>query len=179
MGRTSHIMVDLETLGTDPDAAVVAIGAVKFNKKRIIDEFEAYIPPGSARVFGRSSEDTERWWSQQADHVRNKVLGGNEPPGHACERFSEFCKGVEGQIWAKPVHFDLPILRHFYKQLGLEFPFHFRREKDAATMIFTAKEHGVKFGDLLDLENKHDPLADARVQANMMIRVWDRLNFRR
>lgn len=169
MSSRMHVMLDIETVGGPPDGAVVAIGAVKFNKKRIISEYEAYIPKGSALLYGKKDEGTELWWSKQDPEIRAKVFGGSEAPVGACNRFIEFCKGAE-LVWAKPITFDCVVTRHLFRQLGLEFPFHFRKERDASTLISLAKEHGLKFGDIVNA-SKHDPLSDARTQALQIMKI--------
>jgi DNA polymerase III epsilon subunit-like protein len=178
MGRRTMVMVDLETLATSPQAAVVAIGAVKFTSKEIVDGFEAYIPPASAGLCGDVAPKTVEWWSKQDPSIRAKVFGGNEAPLAACKRFAEFCEGSDF-VWAKPTTFDITVLRHLFKQMGLEFPFHFRGERDARTLIAVAKEYGVKFNEILEGQAKHDPLDDSRVQALQVIKILKKMRFDR
>jgi hypothetical protein len=172
-----HVMIDIETVAGPPDGAVVAIGAVKFTKGEILDRFEAYIPMGNAILYGVQDADTMGWWETQEAEVRAKVFGGSEAPYDACMRLGYFSRGAD-LVWAKPPTFDITILRHLYKQMGLTFPFHFRAERDARTLIALAAGYGVKYDDCYEGSTKHDPLSDALVQTMQIQKCLNLLTFR-
>jgi exodeoxyribonuclease VIII len=70
-----HIMLDLETMGTRPDAPIVAIGAVAFNAMGVTDEtFYRVVSLHSAVRFGAVIDpSTVMWWLQQGDSARNAL----------------------------------------------------------------------------------------------------------
>ena len=58
-----HLMIDLETLATSPNAAILTIGACKFDPKAqdIHSQFYERIQLGSQEGYGRIiNEDTRR-----------------------------------------------------------------------------------------------------------------------
>ena len=72
-------MIDLETLGTDPTAPIVAIGAVFFDPKtgELGVEFSATIDFESACERRTPDASTIKWWLKQSDDARAKVIRGN------------------------------------------------------------------------------------------------------
>ncbi|NJN05272.1 MAG: 3'-5' exoribonuclease [Rhodobacteraceae bacterium] len=57
-----HIMIDLETLSTQPDARLLSIGAVSYTDSTILDD--VYLPVQD--VGGHVCPDTVAWWLTQA-----------------------------------------------------------------------------------------------------------------
>jgi len=67
----THIMVDLETLSTNYNAAILAIGAVKFStEKGCYDRFYQVVKtPPEVKGF-HVSADTLHWWTKQSEEAR-------------------------------------------------------------------------------------------------------------
>ena len=75
---TTHVMIDLETLGTTPDAVILSIGGVKFdpNGDRIFDEFIYKLDIDEQQQRGRTTnEDTMSWWATQPRAVIESAFG--------------------------------------------------------------------------------------------------------
>src|SRR4051794_11270840 len=77
-GRRSsdmEVMVDLETMGLDPDAAIVAIGATKFTLgEEPVSTFYANVDLGDCLSLGLTvSASTIMWWLQQ-EHAARAAL---------------------------------------------------------------------------------------------------------
>jgi len=70
-----HIMIDLETMGTRPNAPIVAIGAVAFNAMGVTDKtFYRVVSLHSAVRSGAVIDpSTVLWWLQQGDSARNAL----------------------------------------------------------------------------------------------------------
>jgi len=69
-------MIDLETMSTRPNAAIVAIGAVAFNfaTLEIGPKFYTVIDLRSAQDVGLHVDgDTVLWWLQQNDAARSQL----------------------------------------------------------------------------------------------------------
>ena len=73
-----HVMIDIETLSTTPDAVVMSVGAVKFDPK-------ATRPPTNKTLWRPDideqterdrhvSESTLEWWSKQPAHIQEDAF---------------------------------------------------------------------------------------------------------
>ena len=64
----TQVMIDLESLGTKPGSALVALGAVKFGNGEILAEFYERIDVESCVQLGLEMDtSTVMWWLKQAD----------------------------------------------------------------------------------------------------------------
>jgi DNA polymerase III epsilon subunit-like protein len=178
-----HAMVDIETLSSAPDAAVVGIGLVVFTNTKIVDWWEGYIDPNEA--IGTRSDTTKEWWSQQHKIVHDTVFGGIELPETIAWQMSQFIEETKPHtIWAGPVTFDVPILRNLFRQVNIKFPFHYRAERDCRTLMKLAKEYGMKYDGVLERTEerlgtrffKHNPLHDAMFQTIATQKALNYLN---
>lgn len=128
----NHIMLDIETMGHQPDAAIVAIGAVKFcpETNTINDKFYERIFLKSAADFGLTTDpDTIIWWLKQSERARRQVtndLASTLPT--ALEHFADFC-GHNPIIWGNGSDFDNVILATAYKKTGMSQPWKFRNNR--------------------------------------------------
>jgi len=79
---THHIMLDLETMGKGPEAAIVSIGAVEVlvDDGYIGREFYAPVDLQSAMDTGAKVDaSTIMWWLKQSDAARAALDVGNLP----------------------------------------------------------------------------------------------------
>ena len=69
-------MLDLETMGKGPSAAIVTIGAVFFDPMtgELGAEFEAHIDLRDSARFGEIDPDTVLWWLGQSDEAIARPL---------------------------------------------------------------------------------------------------------
>ena len=88
-----HLMVDLETLATSPDAVILTIGAVTFDpaSNKIFDKLYYRVDVESCDRLGMTvNDDTVEWWSKQAADVQTEAFA--ELPQRnsqvSCERYS-------------------------------------------------------------------------------------------
>ena len=71
-----HIMLDLETMGTGPNAAITAIGAVKFDpdKGEIVETFYFKVNlESSVKQGGVIDASTVIWWLGQNEEARAEM----------------------------------------------------------------------------------------------------------
>lgn len=169
------VMLDLETLGTQPGCVILTLGAVKFNPYKI--ELEPgpglYIRPDVDEQIARGrevQEDTLEWWTRQNEEVREEALGteGRVPVEQMYKELNKFLVGVDN-IWAQGPVFDIAILENLYKQYGWPTPWQFWQVSDSRTLF---KVHGDprKKTDLL-----HNALADCVSQAVAVQQIYHRL----
>jgi len=137
---TTHVMLDLETLGTRPDCVILTLGAVKFNPYTLQDPGPGlYIRPDADEQIARGREvqqDTINWWMQQAEDVREEALGteGRVSVEEMYRDLNRFLVGVDC-IWAQGPVFDIAILENLYRQYGWPTPWQFWQIRDSRTLF--------------------------------------------
>ena len=169
-------MLDLESLGTRPDCAILTLGAIKFNPY-VLDSFgdSLYlrIDVNEQLALGREvQEDTLTWWSTQAEDVREEALGeGNRVSlTEMYRQLNRFCVGATN-IWCQGPAFDIVILENIYRQMGWPTPWQFWQIRDSRTLF------GVH-GDPRE-KNKaglHNALEDCVSQAQGVQQIFHRNN---
>lgn len=173
---TQHVMFDFETLGIDNDAAVVALGAVKFNPMgAITDEFYARIDLQSSVNAGLTlSASTILWWLGQSDAARAELTDKNlerYPLQQALVAFSEWLiqdlddenefpppRGAF-ELWSNGAK-DMAWIESAYKAAGLVLPFHYGDWRDFRTERDRWPQVAYTYGG-----TAHNALDDARNQA--------------
>lgn len=170
-------MIDLETLSVENDAAIIAIGTVIFDEKDIIGRQELLLDPRF--VPGHRSNSTLEWWGQQDPAVFKKMMSGTLMAVEACAELGAFLdshKPVD-EVWANAPQFDLIILRRLFKVCKMEFPIHFRNERDFRTLIQLARSHAVRVNDAYRGRIAHSAVSDAEAQAKAVQIVLRTLRF--
>ncbi|TPN04478.1 3'-5' exonuclease [Mesorhizobium sp. B2-1-2] len=176
--KFTHCMIDLETLGTAPNAPVVAIGAVYFDPDTgtLGDTFDMAIDVEDAIKYGSVSGSTLKWWLGQSDAARQKVVRGTAPAPRVFEAFHGFClkHGSDIRPWGNGSSFDITILEYaFDRILERPAPWKFWAVRDCRTIkelaegivVFDAKLEGVA----------HNALDDAKHQAKWVSAYWQGL----
>ena len=134
------IMLDLESLGTRPDCAILTLGAVKFDPftpDAFGDSLYFRIDVDEQLALGREiQQDTLNWWARQADDVREEALGeeGRVSLETMYRDLNRFCVGVEN-IWCQGPAFDIVILENIYRQQGWPTPWQFWQIRDSRTLF--------------------------------------------
>jgi hypothetical protein len=134
------VMLDLESLGTRPDCAILTLGAVKFDPftpDRFGDSLYLRIDVDEQLALGREvQQDTLIWWSNQAEDVREEALGEGNRVGleSMYRQLNRFLVGVEN-IWCQGPAFDIVILENIYRQLGWPTPWQFWQIRDSRTLF--------------------------------------------
>jgi hypothetical protein len=87
---TDRIMLDLETLGREPGAAVLSISAVRFDADHVGETFARSIDLQSCEAAGLTIDaETLEWWLGQ-DAAAREVLTGGVPLADALADFAAF-----------------------------------------------------------------------------------------
>lgn len=166
---TNHIMLDLETLGTTPNAAIISIGACKFNPWAdggIDDRFHAHITFESAMKYGRADPDTILWWMNTGPHAREAMLAAQDNAVELDEALSVFADWFGSEpllVWGNGAAFDNVILRNAFKATGIECPWGYGYDRCFRTLKNLAMVMKPPFEGV-----KHDALADAVHQATWL-----------
>jgi hypothetical protein len=139
----SHdIMIDLETLGTTPDAVILSIGAVRFDLHAglIFDAHEDDLFYRAVRIDSQPdrkiSGDTIAWWMAQTKEAQTVFT---EPRGELFAALVDLHHWIDAtpstapQVCSNGADFDLPILNHAFGQNTLPLPWN--PTPDAATAL--------------------------------------------
>lgn len=157
-----RVMVDIETLGLEPGAAILSIGAVRFDTAELGETFYRSVSLQSCQEAGLTIDaDTLDWWLGQDDAVTG-ILSGGDKLGEVLFDFSEFC-GDADEIWAFSPSFDCEMLSAAYDAVDQPVPWSYRDERDARTIA--ALPYAVEAEQDGD---EHDALDDAKYQAWMV-----------
>jgi hypothetical protein len=193
----ADVMVDVETLSKRPGAAILSIGAARFNPH------EGLVHPSkSAHMQGKSQfylvinnldssnrgfsadPDTMRWWKKQAiwPELSMAIMSSDVTVVQAAKRFVEFLDqshaGGGVKVWANSPSFDIAILRAMCKVVDVDLPIQYRNEMDYRTIMELAYPHRQDRPDRpLELNQLplHHALGDAVSQANDIVKATQRL----
>jgi hypothetical protein len=169
----THIMLDLETLGTGNDAVILSIGAVKFDAENIIDRFHIAIDPETCTKFGlKMDASTVMWWlGPTLGEARESLLNNAtvDLPS-ALYGFTDWVGDDEPTIWGNGSTFDNVILRSAYRAVGLDYPTSFRLDHCYRTIRSLAP--GIEV-DRIGVH--HNALDDAEYQARTMQAIMKHL----
>lgn len=167
---TKRVMVDLETLGLGPKSVILSIGAVKFSREGLGEEFYRSVDMESCAEAGLNIEaGTLQWWFQQDSQVQD-ILTGGDSLEEVLDDFTDFY-GDSEEIWANSPTADCEWLKGAYEAVGLEVPWGFRQERDYRTL------RALPGAVWVDREgNEHDALDDAKHQARKAYKTLNRYN---
>jgi hypothetical protein len=120
---TTHAMIDIETLGTNPDCVVLSVGAVKFDPYTSNEPHSKTLwrPGVDEQLKADRSVDqgTLEWWSKQADHIREEAFSefGRVDLDMFFKDLNRYLVGVD-KIWCQGPQFDMVILEDLYRQFN-------------------------------------------------------------
>ena len=161
------VMIDIETLSSESNAAVIQIGACAFDIGGDVGEpFSILVKPDLLKT--PASLSTVCWWMKQNESAREHVAKCDtegKSPDFALimldDYISENCH-PDVDVWAMPPEFDLVILRHLGNTVGRAMPWRFDRTRDLRTL---EKLAGATKKDRAIATVAHDAGWDAHAQA--------------
>lgn len=143
--EVAHIVLDLETLSTRPDALVLSIGAVGLNKHGQIlsgAEFHLALDQKEQATRRHVSLDTIQWWMQQSQEAIDASFGAPTSNQafvtNALTAFKEYVDQWSARglvcVWGNGCGFDNVILASLYQDWGMQAPWDFRNDRDMRTI---------------------------------------------
>ncbi|MCZ6026991.1 3'-5' exoribonuclease [Escherichia coli] len=176
----THMMIDLETMGKNPDAAVISIGAIFFDPQTgdIGPEFSKTIDLDTAG--GVIDRDTVKWWLKQSREAQSAILADEIPLDDALLQLREFIDENSGeffvQVWGNGTSFDNVILRRSYERQGIPCPWRYHNDRDVRTIVELGKTIYFDARTVIPFEGvRHNALDDARHQAKYVSAIWQKL----
>jgi len=181
----SDVMVDIETLGTSPDAAIVQIAAVRFDPwaqgTGLVSSpegtFNSHVRlTGEPSIDGRMDWDTVKFWLNQTKEAQQRVFQPEEPSEDnvlvAVSKFVGWLKEIPfRRVWANSPSFDLRLLKETYRRTSNPnlWPIPYWAERDFRTLK--------NVGEILNVSPplrvgvKHDARDDCFHQASHAIQI--------
>ena len=167
----NNIMIDLETMGIGPKAAIIAIGAVAFDLEQFMigkTFYEVIDLESSMALGGTVSASTILWWMQQNDSARREFKKPGKHISIVLVEFSKWlteCGGDDFLIWGNGCNFDNVVLRSAYENCQIITPWNFRQDMCFRTIRKILPKAEVES----IVETKHNALSDAIWQAKYLI----------
>lgn len=158
-GETPNIALDIETLSTQPTAAIISIAARTFSFHEspesqlccdaVAEKFHCFVSASSCAMEGMHFDmQTVRFWQQQSEEAKApfcQLTGQEIPIASALDLFTRFIDRVREtapeqniHLWCQGTDFDIPILKNAYHTvLGWPTPWQHRELRDSRTFIHT------------------------------------------
>lgn len=147
----SHIMIDLETLGTDDNAVVTSIGAVAFDEDSVDTEagFTCNLNIQQQLDVGRKiTRDTLLFWLKQAPETLRATLSGAASVKGALTGLSRWVESRYAPykvcVWGKGPSFDMTILKSLYRDFEIKPFWNFWNERCVRTALMLPEVAAVK-----------------------------------
>ncbi|ENT6585650.1 3'-5' exoribonuclease [Escherichia coli] len=175
-----HLMIDLETMGKNPDAPIISIGAIFFDPQTgdMGPEFSKTIDLDTAG--GVIDRGTIKWWLKQSREAQSTILTDEIPLDDALLQLREFIAENSGeffvQVWGNGANFDNVILRRSYERQGIPCPWRYHNDRDVRTIVELGKAIDFDARTAIPFEGeRHNALDDARYQAKYVSVIWQKL----
>lgn len=164
----THYVLDLETMGKGPRAAIVAIGCVRIQHGGIADTLYHRVNLESSLLAGLEVDgSTVKWWLQQDAAARAEV-DGTQPSvllPVALQALADFIAEEDALVWGNGSSFDNVIVRSALDACGMGNLWYFWNDRDLRTLLALYTE-----AKLLPFEGtKHHALDDAMHEAKQLL----------
>jgi len=174
------VMVDLETLGNSPGAAILSIGAVAFDPETgemDDDGFYTVVNTNSCVCAGlRFDQGTLDWWREQSDEARQVLKEAMSPKAptlkNALIAFNGYlyARGKDVRVWGNGSDFDNALLAVAYRAADVTPGWKFWNSRCFRTLKNLSPGTTVQ-----RLGTYHNALDDARTQAAHALRIFAEL----
>ena len=158
------LMIDIETMGNTPNAVMIQLAAVFFDRKtgETGKEFCKSLAISSCEDFGfTKDESTMKWWEEQNQKVLNEILEKGENALVVMDSFVDFLgKDIKDVIVWSHATFDFPIVQNYLKAVTKSY-MNYKGARDIRTLVDLS---GIDL-DKYDWSNKtHNALDDCKFQ---------------
>ncbi|EMR8289398.1 3'-5' exoribonuclease, partial [Escherichia coli] len=175
-----HLMIDLETMGKNPDAPINALAGKFFDPAtgEMGPEFSKTIDLETAG--GVIDRDTIKWWLKQSREAQSAILTDEIPLDDALLQLREFIDENSGeffvQVWGNGANFNNVILRRSYERQEIPCPWRYTNDRDVRTIVALGLVMDFDARSVITFEGeRHNALHDARYQAKYVSAIWQKL----
>lgn len=178
MKRKDNVMVDIETLGTNPGDVILSVGAVQFDEDGLGEEFYLVLDLQTSLDAQFSvTADTLHWWMSDkvSNEAREEVFGPKAPADvtRGLQSFANWMMTLESKtergcnLWGNGASFDNALLTKAMTMLGISIPWKFWNDRCYRTLksihveVPYPKREGVY----------HNALDDAKHQARHLMGI--------
>ena len=172
----TNLMLDLETMGTGTNAAIISIGAVYLDleNNKLGKEFYTNVDlKSSVESGGVMDPDTVMWWLGQSEEARNNLINIDKKNPSIEQALLDFTSFIENRetikIWGNGSDFDNVILAGAYFRCGIVRPWSFRNNRCYRTLKALHPE--VSYTKPI---TSHNALEDAKAQAQVLLQILKR-----
>lgn len=170
----ADLMIDIETVGTGPEACILTIAAQAFDPLGSgyhHQHFYARIDPDS-QPDRNIEQGTIEWWATQPPEAQEEAFGLDNriPLDTALEELGRLIWKSK-RIWAQGPTFDMNILEHAYKSFKRPLPWKYYIVRDSRT-VFSL------WPDLPKPPTSHHALEDCRRQIELLQTTLKHLNIK-
>jgi exodeoxyribonuclease VIII len=179
-----HVMIDLETLSTRMNAAIISIGAVRFDRTQVYQQHHFYraVTVDSNTRFGRHvSGETLSWWMEQSESAR--AVFSDPKAVHLAAALFDLADWLRAAatcnplavapepvyVWGNGANFDISILESAYANNSTAVPWVYT---DVRCMRTVRKLAGAERVPRPEPSGPHHALADALDQAHYLRALW-------
>ena len=195
-----HIMLDIETMGTRPDSAILSIGACLFDTPPSSAQTPSFegaedflsLPPEtrtspwyfyqaidlqSCLDMGMSATgSTWSWWMRQSELAKNAVMHNTQPIALVLQHFGAWVATARERgnlrVWGHGATFDPVIVAEAYASHHVKCPFDYYEVRDTRT-VFDLAEPRAKYWDrAFGNPHPHHALYDAVAQARKVAHCY-------
>jgi len=175
----NHVLVDLETLSTQHNAAIISIGAVRFDSNGMYDTFYTNVDPLDSVQKGATTEvNTMNWWKKQPENIQKALLVDPVTLDIATTKFEEWFRKVPNSyIWGHGPSFDCSILEDSFKLCGKRSPWPYNKEICVRTILQFDPDNKFR-KERSEKHPLHHALFDAVYEATHLLAVLNHLNLK-
>lgn len=167
----NNVMIDLETLGTAGNSVILSIGAVRFDKRGLGDEFYVSVNIDSCLDKGLHIDGrTLAWWMEQEDDARKVFSETGLPLSTALNALASAFDWENTLVWCNGLSFDLPILDTAYRACDMAAPWAYYNGRDYRTLKNELEKSAFKALEVRPTV-AHNALADAKAQALTLLAI--------
>jgi hypothetical protein len=131
---TTHIMVDIETLGTEPGAVILSVACVRFSDEA---HFSFNLNVAEQMGLGAHTDTrTESWWREQDPVALTLATQNPLPLASALPYIAQWIAwaGPDPLIWCHGATFDCPLLGDLFRRAGQPIPWQYWQVRDTRTL---------------------------------------------
>lgn len=165
------VMLDLETLGTNPESPILAIGAVEFDVRNKLIGRRFFVALDVEEQYGlgaKADPSTIEWWERQSAKAKEQFANKVDFE-EGMTMFSDWFQQCDPspRIWGNGPSFDCVILGRGFVRLKRAIPWKYNNERCFRTVS------GLKPSlEIVRVGTYHNAVDDAETQARHVIKIF-------